>query len=283
VSRLLSAALAAAVLAAPASTRAADPPTTDNRPPALREVAFDQRLGEKLPLETAFRDESGRTVKLGDYFGKRPVILTLAYYECPMLCTLTLNGLVGSLSVLSLEPGRDFEIVTISFEPKETPELAAQKKKAYIARYRRPEAAAAWHFLTGSPESIKAVTSAAGFKYVWDESTHQYAHASGIMVTTPDGRLSRYLYGIEYAPKDLRFALVESSEGRIGNPVDQLLLYCYHYDPSTGKYGLMVMNVLKMAASVTVMALAGLVFILHRRERALAPATASPAVSSRVN
>jgi protein SCO1 len=266
--RLFAAALLA--LAAPASAWIRDQPSP--KPPAgealkiLRDVGFDQHLGDKVPLDAVFRDESGRTVKLGDYFGHRPVVLSLAYYECPMLCTVTLNGLASALDVLSFDPGREFEVVTVSFEPKETPALAAAKKAAYLRRYKRPGAAGAWHFLTGDADQIRRLTDAVGFKYVWDEATKQYAHASGVMVLTPDGRLARYLYGVEYAPKDLRFAIVEASQGRILSPVDRLLLYCYHYDPALGRYGKSVMAMLRVAAVLTLGGIGAIIFGLRRRE-----------------
>ncbi len=240
----------------------------DRQTQVLREIGFDQRLGESLPLDLRFRDENGRDVRLGDYFGKRPVVLSLVYYECPMLCTLTLNGLASALKTLSMTPGKDFDLVTVSFEPKETPALAAAKKRAYLQRYGRPGAEAAWHFLTGDADAIAALTRAVGFRYVWDAPTRQYAHAAGIMVLTPDGRLSRYLYGIEYAPKDLRLAVVESSGGTIGSPVDQLLLYCYHYDPSAGRYGAYVIGMLRVGAVATILGLGGFIAVMWRREAA---------------
>ncbi len=238
------------------------------RPRILRDVGFDQRLGETVPLDAVFRDESGRAVRLGDYFGQRPVVLSLAYYDCPMLCTVTLNGLASALDVVSFDPGREFEVVTVSFEPRETPELAAAKKATYLRRYKRPGAAAAWHFLTGDAREIKRLTDAVGFKYAWDETTKQYAHASGVMVLTPDGRLARYLYGVEYAPKDLRFAIYESARGKILSPVDHLLLYCYHYDPTLGRYGATVMGLVRGGAVLTLAALAALIVTLRRREAA---------------
>jgi protein SCO1/2 len=243
-------------------------PPAAERPKILTDVGFDQHLGDTVPLDAVFRDESGRAVKLGDYFGKRPVVLSLAYYECPMLCTVTLNGLASALDVLAFDPGRDFEIVNVSFEPKETPALAAAKKAAYLHRYKRPGAAAAWHFLTGDAAQIRRLTDAVGFKYAWDEQTQQYAHASGIMVLTADGRLARYLYGVEYAPKDLRFAIVEASQGRILSPVDRLLLYCYHYDPTLGRYGKSVMGILRVAAVLTLGGLGAMIFGLRRRNGA---------------
>lgn len=256
--------------AVPAAAWVRDQPSP--KPPAgealeiLRDVGFDQHLGDAVPLDATFRDESGGTVKLGDYFGRRPVVLSLAYYGCPMLCTVSLNGLASALDVLSFDPGRDFEVVTVSFEPRETPDLAAAKKAAYLHRYRRPGAAGAWHFLTGDADQIRRLTQAVGFKYAWDERTKQYAHASGVMVLTADGRLARYLYGVEYAPKDLRFAIVEASQGRILSPVDRLLLYCYHYDPALGRYGKSVMALLRVAAVMTLGGVGALVYGLRRRD-----------------
>jgi len=241
-------------------------PPAGERPRILSDVGFDQHLGETVPLDAVFRDESGRAVRLGDYFGRRPVVLSLAYYECPMLCTVTLNGLASAPDVVSYDPGKEFEVVTVSFEPRETPELAAAKKAAYLRRYRRPGAAAAWHFLTGDAAQIRRLTDAVGFKYAWDETTRQYAHASGIMVLTRDGRLARYLYGVEYAPKDLRFAIYEASQGKILSPVDHLLLYCYHYDPTLGRYGTTVMALLRVAGVLTLAGLGVLMITLRRRE-----------------
>lgn len=234
-------------------------------PPALRDVGIDQRLNEQAPLDLVFTNEAGEPVRLGDFFSNRPVILTLVYYECPMLCTQVLNGLTGSLKSLSFDIGNEFQVVTVSFDPKETAELAARKKQSYLGRYERPTAEYGWHFLTGDQESINRLTSAVGFRYSFDAQTNQFAHASGIMVLTPDGRISRYFYGIEYAPRDLKLALVESSGGKIGSPVDQVLLFCYHYDPTTGKYGLAVMNVIRAAGAVTIIGLIALIFIMKRR------------------
>jgi len=238
----------------------------DARPAALRDVAFDQRLGQMLPLDAALVDESGRAVRLGDYFGRRPVILTLAYYGCPMLCTLSLNGLASALKTLSFDAGREFEVVTLSFEHKETPQQAAAAKKTYVERYGRPQAAAGWHFLTGDAAAIAAVTGAVGFRYAWDEETRQYAHPTGVVVATPEGRIARYLYGVEYAPKDLRFALVEASTGRVGTPVDQLLLYCYEYDPVRGRYGATILRTVRFLGILTVLGLVTLIAVLRYRE-----------------
>jgi protein SCO1/2 len=215
------------------------------------------------------RDESGRAVRLGDYFGRRPVVLSLAYYGCPMLCTLSLNGLASALKTLSFDAGREFEVVTVSFEPKETPEQATAAKKTYLDRYGRPAAAGGWHFLTGDAAAIAAVTRAVGFRFAWDEETRQYAHPTGIVVATPQGRIARYLYGVEYAPKDLRFALVEASSGRVGSPVDQLLLYCYEYDPVRGRYGAAILRTVRFFGILTVLSLVTLIAVLRYRERAV--------------
>ncbi|MGE3189055.1 MAG: SCO family protein [Vicinamibacterales bacterium] len=233
----------------------------------LAGVSIDQRLNEQLPLDLPFKDEDGRDVRLGDYFGERPVVLAFVYYECPMLCTQVLNGMTSALTALDETAGRDFDVVTVSFDPRETPVLASAKKASYMDRYGRAGTSAGWHFLTGSQESIAALTKAAGFSYRWDEATQQFAHASGIMVVTPDGRLSRYFYGIEYAPRDVKFALMESSAGRIGSAVDKILLYCYHYDPKTGSYGLVAMNTVRVGGAVTLVALVGFVVVAIRREK----------------
>ena len=241
--------------------------TSSTIPAPLREIGFDQNLDTHVPLDTVFRDESGRSVRLGDYFGARPVVMVFAYYDCPMLCTMVINGLASALDVLSLEPGKDFEIVTVSFDPRDTPATAAAKKAAYIARYKRPGAAASWHFLTGEQPSIDRLTKAAGFRYVWDKETTQFAHPTGVIVLTPDGRLSRYLFGIEYGPRDLRYAIVDASNGKVGSAVDALLLYCYHYDPMTGRYGVAIMRVIRIAAAATVLALGAFIVVMVRSEK----------------
>lgn len=244
-------------------------------PPALREVAFEQKLAQQVPLDIALRDEAGRAVRLGDYFGKRPVVLTLVYYECPMLCTLTLNGLTSALSVLSFDVGREFDVVTVSFEPKETSELAAAKKAAYLKRYKRPGAEAGWHFLVGDKPEVDRLTEAVGFRYAWDERTKQWAHPSGVVTLTPQGRISHYLFGIEYAPKDLRLSLVEAASGNIGTAVDQVLLYCYQYDAATGRYGAAIMRLVRALSVLTVIALGGFILMMLKRDRLPRQATAS--------
>jgi protein SCO1/2 len=236
-------------------------------PAALREIGFDQNLDKPVPLDAPFKDETGRVVRLGDYFGKRPVVMLFAYYDCPMLCTVVINGLASALNVLSLVPGKDFEIVTVSFNPRDTPASASAKKAAYIARDKQPGAAAAWHFLTGDPSSIDRLTKAAGFRYAWDEETKQFAHPTGVMVLTPDGRLARYLFGIEYGPRDLRYAIVDASNGKVGSVVDSLVLYCYHYDPEMGRYSVAIMRLVRTAAAATVLAVGAFIFVMVRREK----------------
>lgn len=236
-------------------------------PGELKKVAFEQNLGVQVPLDLPFRDETGRAVRLSQYFTGRPVILALVYYECPMLCVQALNGLVKALKVLALEPGRDYTIVTVSFNPNETPAQAAAKKDEYIARLRKPGAAGAWHFLTGNEASIRVLTDTVGFHYVYDEATKQYAHPTGMIVLTPEGRTSKYVFGIDYGPRDIRLALVEASDNKVGTPADRLLLYCYHYDPATGKYGLVLLNVIRIGGVLTVALIGGFILLMRRRER----------------
>ena len=237
-----------------------------NVPPQFKAVTFAQRLNTKLPLETQFKDETGRTVALGEYFGKKPVALAFVYYQCPMLCSQTMNGVSMALKVIPFTPGEEFDVVFISFDPRDTPEAANAKKRAHLAHWSVQSTADGWHFLTGDEAAIRKVTSAAGFTYQWDEKTGQFAHVSGLLTATPDGRLSRYFYGVEYSPKDLRLALVESAAGKIGSPIEELLLYCYQYDPTTGQYGLVVMNLVRLGGLVTVAALAGFVWLMRRRD-----------------
>jgi protein SCO1/2 len=220
-----------------------------------------------VPLDLKFKDEAGREVPLSTYFTKgKPVILALVYYRCPMLCTQILNGLAGSLKAVSLDPGKDFEIVAVSFDPKDTPETAASKKQMYLRRYARPNSANGWHLLTGDQANIKALTDTVGYHYKYDPTTDQFAHASGIMVLTPEGRLSRYFYGVEYQPRDVRLGLVEASQNKIGSPVDQILLFCYHYDPVTGKYGAVVMNLVRFAGASFTLVCGVFLFIFLRRD-----------------
>ncbi len=239
----------------------------NQRPPLLRDVGLDQRLNEQAPLDLSFRDEVGRAVRLRDYFGKKPVVLSLVYYECPMLCTMVLNGLLRSLRAIRFDAGNQFQVVIVSIDPRETPAIAAAKKETYLGQYRRAGASEGWHFLTGAEPEIQQLARAVGFRYAYDPKTGQYAHASGVIVLTPEGKLSRYFYGIEYSARDLRLGLVEASANKIGSAVDQVLLFCYHYDPLTGKYGLIIMNLLRAAGVATVLALGSFVVVMFRRER----------------
>lgn len=253
---------------------AQSPPPLSSEDPAaakvrmLENVGIDQRLGERLPLDLTFRDEGGATVRIGDYFGKRPVVLALVYYTCPMLCNQVLNGLTSALDVLSFDIGKEFEIVTVSFDPRDDSEVARNKKETYLQWYKRPGAGEGWHFLTGDKAAIDKLTQAAGFHFKFDPATHQFIHASGIMIATPEGKLARYFYGIEYAPKDLRLGLVEASDNKIGNPVDRLLLYCYHYDPAVGKYGAVAMNILRVASVATLVGIAFMLLLFRRKKSA---------------
>jgi protein SCO1/2 len=242
-------------------------PPASVRPPYLQNVGIEQRLDAQVPADLAFVDDTGRPVKLGDYFGKKPLILNLVYFNCTMLCGEALAGLSGSMKMIKFDAGNEFDVVTVSFNPKETTAEAAIKKAEYLKRYGRPGAAAGWHFLTGPAESINALTKAVGFQYQYDAERNQYAHATAIMVLTPQGRISRYFYGVDFPPKDLRMGLVEASQNKIGNAVDQVLLYCYHYDPATGKYGAVVSNMLKLGGGLTILLLGGLILILLRLER----------------
>jgi len=236
-------------------------------PALLRDVGLDQNLNRQIPLNLAFRDERGQTVELGQFFGRKPVILTLVYYQCPMLCTEVLNGLVRTMRQTPLELGRDFTVVTLSIDPKEGPELAAIKHKVYTDLYNRPNDSSGWHFLTGDEPEIRKLADAVGFRYAYDPKSGQFAHASGIMLLTPEGKLSRYFYGIEYPERDLRLGLVEASQEKIGTPVDRILLYCFHYDPSTGKYGLLISRVIAISGALTVLGMTLLIVGLFRREK----------------
>lgn len=234
-------------------------------PPALKDVGIDQRLNEQVPLDAVFKDDQGREVRLGEYFKGKPVVLALIYYSCPMLCNQVLNGMLSSVRQVSFNAGEEYQIVAISFDSRETPELAMAKKQTYVKAYNRASGNAGWHFLTGDDANIKRVTDAVGFRYKWDDKTNQFAHASGMFVLTPEGKLARYFYGIEYRPRDVRLGLVEASQSRIGTPVDTLMLYCYHYDPKTGKYGPVVMNIMKVAGVITIGLIAGMLLMLRRR------------------
>ena len=243
-------------------------PPANQRPPGLANVGIEQHLNQQIPQDLTFRDESGKTVRLGDYFGKRPMILNLVYYNCPMLCGEVLSGLTSTLRVLRFDLGREFEVITVSFDPRETPQIAAEKKKQYLERYGRKGAEQGWHFLTGQQDAIATLTKSAGFQYEYDAKTDQFAHTTAIMVLTPKGKIAQYYYGVEYAPKDLRLGLIEASQNKIGNLVDQVLLYCYHYDPATGKYGAVIMRVVRLAGLATILLLGAFIAIMFRLDAA---------------
>ncbi len=234
---------------------------------AFTEVGIDQKLDQYIPLNLMFKDESGKNVQLQQYFGSKPVILSLVYYRCPMLCNQVLNGMVETFRTLEITAGKEFNVVTVTIDPSEGYNLAGQKKMHYVEEYDREGVEQGWHFLTGDSTAISTLADAVGFRYVYDEEAKQFAHASGIMVLTPKGKLARYLYGIEYAAKDLRFSLMEASENRIGSPVDKLMLLCYHYNPMTGKYGVLVGNLLRAGGVLTIVILAGYIIRNIRRER----------------
>ena len=237
-------------------------------PPALQEVRIEQKLDQQLPLDLVFRDESGQEVKLGKYFGRKPIVLAFVYYDCPMLCTQILNAMITSFRVLPFQVGKEFDVVTVSFDPRESSALASAKKKVYVdylPEKMRAGANEGWHFLTGDQPNIEQLTKAAGFHYRYDEATKQFAHASAIMLATEQGKLARYFYGVDYPARDLRLGLIETSEKKIGSPVDQLLLYCYHYDPATGKYGAAVMRVMRVAGVLTLLGIIAMLFLLKPR------------------
>jgi len=234
------------------------------KPGVLGRVGIDQKIGQHVPLDLPFTDETGRQVRLGEYFGKRPVILALVYYECPMLCTQVLNGLTSALSVMNFEPGKEFDVVAVSFNPKEGP-------GNYLERYGRAHTAAGWHFLTGPQESIARLTEAVGFKYEYDDAVKQFAHGAAIQLLTPKGAIARYYYGIEYSPRDIRFGVIEAAEERLGSTIDDVLLLCFHYDPATGKYGATVLGMVRIAGVLTVAAFVAYVTVSLRRERRSVP------------
>lgn len=243
--------------------------TSSGLPPALKEVGIEQKLNAQVPFDAVLKDENGKEVKLGEYFGKRPVILALVYFECPMLCNEVLNGLTGSLKSLSFDVGKEFDVVAISFDARENdkPDLVKNKKESYLKRYGRAGTENGWHFLTGTQAELDKVTNAVGFNYKWDDKSNQFAHAGGIIILTPEARVSRYLYGIDYAPKDVKFAVMESAENKVGNAAEQLMLYCYHYDPSTGKYGLSILKVMRLGGIVTLIGLGAMLFVFWRRNK----------------
>ena len=258
--------VSALALAVPQPAAAHDA-RSDSRPPGLQEVAFDQRVNASVPLDAVFRDETGRTVRLGDYFGSRPVILALVYHRCRELCPLLLEGATRALRGIAFTPGRGYDLVVLSFDSRDTPAIAAARKAELLQRSGMPGAAAGWHFLTGEAPAIRAVTEAVGFRYSYDAKADQFAHASGLVLLTPRGTIFRYMYGIEFPPEILRLGLVEASQNQMGSVVDQVLLFCYHYDPSTGTYTLAIMNVLRAAGLTTVGAMGAFIVLMRRRDR----------------
>ena len=240
-------------------------PPANVRPPGLKNVGIRQNLNQQIPPDLAFTDDLGRPVHLADYFGKRPLILNLVYYNCPMLCGEVLSGLEHSLRMMKFDVGKEFDVITVSFDPNETPEMAAKKKSEFLKRYNRAGGEQGWHFLVGKPDAINTLTQVAGFDYQYDEKTKQFAHATAIMILTPQGKIAQYYYGVEYPPKDLRLGLVEAGAGKIGNMVDQMLLYCYHYDPEQGKYSATILRVLRLAGIATMLFLGTIIVVLIRR------------------
>jgi protein SCO1/2 len=249
-------------------------------PAILSKVGITQNLNSRIPPDLLFRDETGKSVRIGDFFGRKPILLSLVYFDCPALCTEVLNGELRTMKAISLDLGKDFDAVTVSFEPKDTPALAKAKRDVYAGQYGRPDAADHWHFLTGEQQSIDALTDVAGFRYAYDSSIRQYAHAAAILVLTPDGRIDRYFYGVQYPARDVRLGLVEASEGKIGTLTDHALLYCYQYDPMTGRYGMVVMNVLRAAGGLTVLLLGIFMTLMFLRERKR-PSGVSPAAGAK--
>jgi len=241
-------------------------PTAATMPPALQNVGFEPQLNAQMPLDLPFRDESGRGVQLREYFGQKPVVLAFVYYGCPMLCNQVQQGVVGTLRMLSFNPGIDYQVVFLSFDSRETPDLAAEKKKAVVSHFRRSGTEAGWHFLTGSEDSIDAATRAANFRYNFSAKTNLFAHASGVMVLTPDGRISRYFYGVEYPGRDMRLGLVEASAGKIGTPIDHVLLFCYQYDPSTATYSTAILRIIRLGGVLTILSIVGAILIFRRRD-----------------
>ncbi len=266
--RILTTAFIALLMTMPAfgqgMTKGIMSPPANMRPPGLLNVGIEQHLDEQIPADLNFRDETGKPVRLGDYFGKRPMILNLVYYNCPMLCGEVLSGLEGAMRVMKFDVGKEYDVLTVSFDPRETPDMATKKKAEFLKRYGRAGAAEGWHFLTGPQESIDALTKAAGFQYQYDPKTGQFAHATAILLLTPKGKITQYYYGVEYAPKDLRLGLIQASQNKIGTLADQVLLYCYHYDPNTGKYGAVISRVLKLSALATILGLGTLMVVLIR-------------------
>jgi protein SCO1/2 len=263
---LLLGASAASAQAVPSGTG----PAAGNMPSVLENVGFQPQLNARLPLDLAFRDEAGGDVQLREYFTQKPVLLALVYYGCPMLCNQTEQGVVGALRMLSFNPGRDYEVVFVSFDPRESPDMAAQKKESAMTHFRRPETASGWHFLTGRKESIDALTKGANFRYSFDQKSNLFAHASGILLLTPDGRISRYFYGVEYPARDIRLGLVDASAGKIGTPIDRALLFCYQYDPTSARYSASILRIIRFGGVLTMLALAAGILIFRRRDIAAA-------------
>lgn len=263
--KLLALTLITVVLVSSASSQMMDPTKAAAR--AFTEVGIDQKLNDQIPLDLKFRNEEGDTVELGSLFHKKPVIISLVYYNCPMLCTQVLNGMVQTFRTLKFTAGQEFDIITVSIDHAESPEMAADKKDTYVTEYARAGVDKGWHFLVGDSLSIKKLADAVGFYFVYDPPTKQFAHASGIMVATPQGKLARYLYGIEYGAKDLTFSLMEAAQEKIGSPVDKLLLLCYHYDPTTGKYGMVVANLLRGGGALMILILGGYMFFSFRSDK----------------
>jgi protein SCO1/2 len=241
-------------------------PTAATLPPALQNVGFEPPLNGPMPLDVPFRDETGRDVQLREFFGQKPVVLAFVYYTCPMLCDQVQMGVAGTLRMLSFNPGRDYEVVFISFDPHDTPEAAREKKRAAVERFHRPETVSGWHFLTGSEQSIASVTRAANFRFRYDAKSKLFAHASGVLILTPDGRISRYFYGVEYPSRDMRLGLVDASAGKIGSPIDHVLLFCFHYDPSSAKYSASILRIIRLGGILTVLFIVGGIWISRRRD-----------------
>lgn len=261
-------ALSTAAGALPPDTPSISQKSSLDMPQLLDDVGFDQRLGESIPMDLTFLDETGQAVRLGDLFGERPVLLVPVYFDCPMLCTMILNGFASALMPLKFTPGEEFEIVVVSFNPREKPEKAAAAKERTLHRYNQPETAPAWHFLTGDEEQITRFTDSIGFRYQWDEASQQYAHTAGIVLATADGTIARYFFGIEYAPRDLRLGLIEAADNKIGTIVDQALLYCFKYDPESGKYSAVVLNIIRLGGIAVAVALILFITIMLRRDKA---------------
>ena len=257
-------------------------PTAATMPAALQNVGFEPPLNGQMPLGLAFRDETGRSVQLQNYFGQKPVVLAFVYYSCPMLCDQVEQGVVGVLRMLTFNPGRDYEVVFVSFDSRETPAQAAEKRRKALAHFRRPETDSGWHFLTGSKESIDAATRAANFRFSFDAKSNLFAHASGVMVLTPDGRISRYFYGVEYPGRDMRLALVDASAGKIGTPIDHVLLFCYHYDPTTAKYSASILKIIRLGGVLTILCIVAGILIFRRRDKVQAAGRFRQALSDTV-